>query len=390
MNRFFKPLALAAAAVAMLAGASAAMAAGTPSGTPISNTATVNFAVGGVTQTPVVATSPSFLVDTKVSMTVVPAGGAGSVVNVISGAVKQVIPYQVTNTGNLVNDFLLATANLASGTTFGSPTSYTDNFEASSCGVFVDSNGNSSYDAADTAVYIDELAPDASRRVFVVCDIPASRVNADFSAVNLTATAASGGAANSQGAALAATTGAKALNTVAVVLADVAGSDDLANDGKVSARSGFLVQTAALTVTKAVGAYCDPVTFNSNPKLVPGAYARYTITLANSATASTSATLGEVADTLVTQLGFDANLINASASSCATPTSAAGKGVRVSCTGGTRACATTPIYLDTSTTVTGQNISVDLGTVLPVEAGYTAGQLKPGESVQVIFNAIVQ
>ena len=389
MNRFFKPLALAAAAVAMLAGASAAMAAGTPSGTSISNTATVNFAVGGVTQTPVVATSPSFLVDTKVSMTVVPAGGAGSVVNVISGAVKQVIPYQVTNTGNLVNDFLLATANLASGTTFGSPTSYTDNFEASSCGVFVDSNGNSSYDAADTAVYIDELAPDASRRVFVVCDIPASRVNADFSAVNLTATAASGGAANSQGAALAATTGAKALNTVAVVLADVAGSDDLAN-GKVSARSGFLVQTAALTVTKAVGAYCDPVTFNINPKLVPGAYARYTITLANSATASTSATLGEVADTLVTQLGFDANLINASASSCATPTSAAGKGVRVSCTGGTRACATTPIYLDTSTTVTGQNISVNLGTVLPVEAGYTAGQLKPGESVQVIFNAIVQ
>ena len=258
MNRFFKPLALAAAAVAMLAGASAAMAAGTPSGTLISNTATVNFAVGGVTQTPVVATSPSFLVDTKVSMTVVPAGGAGSVVNVISGAVKQVIPYQVTNTGNLVNDFLLATANLASGTTFGSPTSYTDNFEASSCGVFVDSNGNNSYDAADTAVYIDELAPDASRRVFVVCDIPASRVNADFSAVNLTATAASGGAANSQGAALAATTGAKALNTVAVVLADVAGSDDLANDGKVSARSGFLVQTAALTVTKAVGAYCDP------------------------------------------------------------------------------------------------------------------------------------
>ena len=177
------------------------------SGGTITNTATVNFAVGGVIQTPVVATSPSFLVDTKVSMTVVPAGGAGSVVNVISGAVKQVIPYQVTNTGNLVNDFLLATANLASGTTFGSPTSYTDNFEASSCGVFVDSNGNNSYDAADTAVYIDELAPDASRRVFVVCDIPAARVNADFSAVNLTATAASGGAANTQGAALVATSG---------------------------------------------------------------------------------------------------------------------------------------------------------------------------------------
>lgn len=390
MNRIFKPLATVAAAVAMLAGASSALAAGTPSGTSITNSATVNFAVGGVTQTPVVATSPSFLVDTKVSMTVVPAGGAGSVVNVISGAVKQVIPFQVTNTGNLVNDFLLSTANLASGTAFGSPTSYTDNFDASSCGVFVDSNGNNTYDAADTAIFIDELAPDASKRVFVVCDIPASRVNGDFSAVNLIATAASGGAVNTAGTALAATSGAKTLGTVAVVLADAAGSDDLANDGKVSARSGFLVQTAALTVTKAVAPYCDSVTFNNNPKLVPGAYARYTITLANSATAATSATLGEVADTLVSQLGFDANLINATASSCSTPTSAAGKGVRVSCTGGTRACATTPIYLDTSTSVTGQNISVQLGTVLPAETGYTAGQLKPGESVQVIFNAIVQ
>lgn len=112
-------------------------------------------------------------------------------------------------------------------------TSYTDNFEASSCGVFVDSNGSNSYDAADTAVYIDELAPDVSRRVFVVCDIPASRVNADFSAVNLTATAASGSAAATQGAALVATSGARPWTRSPWSQRAMAGSDDLASDGKV-------------------------------------------------------------------------------------------------------------------------------------------------------------
>lgn len=392
MKRLFKSsLALTAAFAAVLALSGKAHAAGTPSGTAITNTATVNYSVGGVPQTPVAGVSPSFVVDTKVSMTIVPAAGSGSVVNVINGATRQVIAYTLTNTGNLVNDFALSTANLASGTVFGSPTSYTDNFDASACQAFADVNSNGTYEAGvDTATFVDELAADANISVFLVCDIPVGRVDGDLSAVQLTATAAAGGAPGVQGAVLTATVGPKVLGTVAVVLADVAGPDDAVNDGRISARSAYLVQTASLTVSKTVAAYCDPVTFNANPKLVPGAFARYTITLSNAAGAAASATLGNVSDTLVAQLAFDPNLINAQPASCSTPTDGAGRGIRVSCTGGTRACVGTPIFLDTATTVSGQVITVPLGTVLPAEAGYAAGELRPGESVTVIFNAVVQ
>ena len=257
--------------------------------------------------------------------------------------------------------------------------------------MFSDTNNSGNYEPlTDTSSYIDELAADASRRAFLVCDIAVSRVNNDFSAASVTGQAAAGGGAGAQGPVLAATAGAKVLGTVAIVLGDAAGTDDAANDGRISARSGFLVQTASLTVTKAVAAYCDPVNFNANPKLIPGGFARYTITISNAAGAATSATLGNVSDVLSTRLALDPNFINATAASCSTPTNAAGLGIRLTCTGGTRACVTTPIDLSTATYYSGNTINVNLGTVLPAEPGYTAGQLRPGETVRLIFNAVVQ
>jgi hypothetical protein len=60
--------------------------------------------------------------------------------------------------------------------------------------VFVDVNGNGTYDAAtDTATYIDELAPDATKTVFVVADVPASGPASGISGVELTAVVAAGG-----------------------------------------------------------------------------------------------------------------------------------------------------------------------------------------------------
>lgn len=179
------------------------------------------------------------------------------------------------------------------------------------------------------------------------------------------------------------------MGTVATVLGDLAGTDDAIYDGKISARSGYLVQSAALTMNKSIAVWCDPVNGATNPKLYPGSYAQYTIAVSNAASATTSATLTNVTDTLVSQLNFDPNLVQASAG-CATPTSAAGKGIKISCSGGTRACATTPIYVTTTTVVSGQTLTAPLNTLLPVEAGYTAGEIKPGETVNVIFNAIVQ
>lgn len=367
-------------------GSTQAMAAGTASGATISNTANLAYSSGGVSQPTVASTSASFVVDTKVSMTLVAQAAATSVV---PGSTAQVSTYTLTNTGNSTNDFLL-TANgaLASGTTvYGK----TDNFDATTCAAYADTAGTGVYNATtDTQVYVDELAPDTSVKVFEVCTIPSGRANNDFAAVSLTATVAQGGTAGAPGAALVASTGAKSLNTVAIVFGDAAGTDDAANDGKISARGGYLVQTATLTVSKTVAPYCDPVNFSTNPKLVPGSYAQYTINISNAAGSGGAATLGAVTDTLVSQLAFDPNLIKPTTSSCATPEKAAGSGLKIACVGGSRACVTTPIYVTTSTVVTGQNINANLGTLLPAEGSYSAGQLNAGESVNVIFNAVVQ
>lgn len=69
----------------------------TASGTSISNTATLNYNVGGVAQNPVNSTSASFVVDTLVSMTLTPQG---TYTTVIPGATAQVTTFTYANTGN--------------------------------------------------------------------------------------------------------------------------------------------------------------------------------------------------------------------------------------------------------------------------------------------------
>ena len=357
---------------------------GTLSGSTISNTATVGYSVGGVAQTAIPSNSVSFVVDNKINVTVTPQA---TYTTSVPGSTAQVTSFVVTNTGNNPQDFALTANNaLANGTVLYTKT---DNFNPTSCQVFADANGDGVYQSAtDTKTYVDELSPDISRTAFVVCDIPTTVVNNDFSAVSLTAQAATAGVANTLGAISTQSAGAKVLGTVSTVFADAAGTDDLAKDGKISGRSGYLISTATLTVTKSVVSYCDPLNFNTNPKLIPGAYARYTINVSNAA-GTASATLTSVTDTLVAQLAFDPNLIQAQAASCSVPESAAGSGLKISCTGGSRACATTPIYVPTATVVTGQNINANLGTLLPAEGAYSAGELKAGESVNVIFNALI-
>ncbi|HEY6010389.1 MAG TPA: hypothetical protein VIX18_02880, partial [Nitrospirota bacterium] len=59
----------------------------------------------------------------------------------------------------------------------------------------------------------------------------------------------------------------------------------------------------------------------------------------------------------------------------------------------------TPKYYTTTSTAdgidhsggaTGGTITATMTTVLPAEGGYAAGELKPGDSVTITFNAIVQ
>jgi len=393
---------------ALLAGAAllglvsqSALAAGTASGSSITNTATLNYSVGAVPQTLIessptgnttagagAGTATSFTVDNKINMTVAEVGS--SVTTVVPGSTAQVTTFTVTNNGNTVQDFGLAAANVANGQTlFGS----TDNFQATGILVFVESGTTPGYQALeDTAVFIDELAPDASATVYVVADIPVGQVNNDAALVSLTATAQVGGTAATQGANVSATVGGNTAG-VDVVFGDAAGSDDAANNGQHSARDAFKIGSAVISVQKTVTLLCDPFNGATNPKNIPGSTVQYAIIISNAATASSSATLSTIGDALNANTTFEPNLVT-SASACATAENAAGKGFKVQSGGTSTRASTTAVYFTSANDADGVEhnagtVSAALATALPLEAGYAAGQLKPGESVTVTFNVTV-
>ena len=414
-NTLTRPVMAIALALAGLAAGGAAHALGTAAGTAITNLATLNYSVGGAAQTAIgssetgnttgAGTATSFVVDNKINLlvattdttfvSVVP--GLTGVAGANPNSALQVTTFTVTNTGNSTQDYSLLAANLVSGTTLFAGT---DNFDGTSCVARVESSAtpNGYQSGSDTAIFIDELPADGVKTVYVICAIPVARVNNDVAVVSLTATALVGGTAG-QGAALGETTGANTAG-VDIVFADGAGTDDLARNANYSARSAFRVVTATLTVTKSVAAVCDPFNGSTSPKNIPGTFVRYTITIAN--TGAASATLSTVSDTLTSLVTFDANLITGAGAPAATtcsvangsPTSTAGSGFLVPpLVGGTRAGF--PKYFTTTSTVdgidlTGGNVvNVNFGLVLPVEAGYTAGELKATESVSVIFQVLI-
>ncbi len=285
----------------LFAGVQSAVAAGTASGTTISNLATVNYQVGGVSQTPIESsptgnstpgvgngTNTTFVVDTKLDMTV--AWQDGAAVQVTPGGTGYVLTFQVTNDGNATQDFSLSTVARAAGDTLAG---VTDNFDASSVNVYVEDGTTAGYQAAqDTATYIDELAADASATVYVVASIPAGQSDGDGAIYDLVAQVAVGGSTGSQGADITTDDSGSADDpaTVQTVFADSAGtaSGDAVDDGKASDAGVYEVVAAALNVTKTASVISDPVNGLTNPKAIPGARIEYTITVDNSSGSATA------------------------------------------------------------------------------------------------------
>ena len=390
---------------------------GTPSGTTVSNLATVNYSVGGVAQTAIGSTvagntrgagvATTFLVDSKVNLTV--AEGNATFTSVVPGQTGAATTFTVTNTSNTTLDFSLAAANVASGQVLFAGT---DNFDATACATFLDTNANGVYDSGTdlAAAFIDELISGNSATVFVVCNIPGTQVNNDNAIVSLVATAQGTftGANNTYvatpaalGAAITQTAGANTAN-VDQVFADIAGSDDAARDAKHSARDEFRVVSATISVTKTATPLCDPFNNTTNPKEIPGGVVRWTITIAN--TGGASASLTTIADTLNANTAFDPDLIATTSVVCefaaggaGTPENAVGRGFRVQNTvarpmlgspGGT----TLSSYFTTAADADGFDavaaaLTMNLGTALPAGGAYTAGELKAGETLTIYFNA---
>ncbi len=303
MTNNIKLLATSSCLALAILGASPALAAGTTAGSTITNTVTVNFQVGGVAQTASTG-SNAITVDRKVAIRVQETGTTTT--SVVPGQTTAVTTFTVTNDTNATIDIGLTAAQLAGGTAAHGGT---DNFDVTGLGVFVDTNANGTYDAGtDTAVtYLDEVAADGVRTIFVVGGVAATRVNGDVAGVNLQGQAREGGAAATQGTVITATAGA---NTAGVdtVLFDSAGvvAGDIANDGKASDDDDFTVSAAILSVFKQSRIVSDPVNGTSNPKMIPGATIEYCIVVANGS-GGAAATSVNISDPLPAQTTYDSS-----------------------------------------------------------------------------------
>lgn len=274
-------------------------AAGTVAGSTITNTATVTFQVGSITQNATTA-SDTLTVDRRVNLTVAEVGTTTT--SVTPGQTSAVTAFTVTNTSNATLDFALTAVQQVGGTAAHGGT---DTFDATNVRIYVDTNTNGVFDATnDTLVtYLDEVAADASRTVFVVSDIPLGLANAAVAGVTLTATGREGGAAASQGAALTQTAGA---NTAGMdtVFGDGAGATDASRDAAFSARDDYTVFTATLSVLKSSSIISDPLNGTTNPKMIPGATIQYCIAVSNAAGGADAASIA-VTDPLPSQVTYD-------------------------------------------------------------------------------------
>lgn len=363
----------------------------TTSGTVVSNQATLNYDVSGIAQTAITSAAATFTVDKKVDLTV--AELSGGVTSVSPGQAGAVTSFTVTNTGNDPQDIMLAGAEVAAGQTLFAAS---DNFDTGGLSVFVDANANNTYEAGtDTATHIDALAAGASKTVFIVASIPLARINGDDALVSLTATARIDDAvAGNLGGALTETAGANTAG-VDIVFADAAGSDDGARNASHSARDAYTVASAIISVTKSATLLCDPVNGITNPKNIPGAIVRWTVTVSNDAAATAAATLATVTDALDANTTHDVGLrAPADAATCIAGAGTSGFKI-VSSVGGRALGGTAGVMTNAAdadgATIAGQNVTIDFSTALPVSGGtgHAAGELKAGESATVTYNVIV-
>ena len=418
-----KAIGFMAAALVLGLSSISAWAAGTASGVSITNQANLNYTVGGVPQTAILSDDPTvagqqataFVVDNKINLTV--ARVDATRVNAVNGQVAATplpnppayLTFTVTNNGNTTQDFRLTVNNPAAGATdpFGAPVTA---FATSNCRTFVESGGGATtlQIGTDTEVaYIDNLAADASRQVYLVCDTPFAATNGQTGVAGLTAEAVD--AAGSSGTPSASYTVAQltAANTqagVELVAADVAGSEgDVARDAKHSARDTYVIATAVLSVNKTITTICDPFNSTTSPKNIPGGVVRWTIAIAN--TGGASASLTTIADTLNSNTTFDPDLITGAggaagcefaAAGAGTPENANARGFKITnsvarpmlgAPGGTVTSSffTTAADADGLDAV-GAAVNAVLNTALPAGGAYSAGELKAGETLTIYFN----
>ena len=318
--RHVKHASLALIALSSVGFMQGAYANGTASGTTISNQATVDYSVGGVSQAQITSAAASFVVDTKIDFNV--AEVSLNATQTHPGQTNVVATFSVTNTGNSTQGYLLTAVNEVNTTLF----THQDNIQVNNIRTFVDSNGNGTYDAGtDTATNINSLANGAagvSVTVFVVADVPAGAANNSYANVRLTAQATPVGSTT------------PILQTAG---ADTAGVDvvyaDAGRDNSESAADQYAV-SVALTISKTVALISDPFNSTTNPKAIPGAVMEYTIVVTNSSTVQ-DATGVSVTDNIPANTTFQPGSIQLNGAGLPDSNFTAGPPARVTVNAGT-------------------------------------------------------
>jgi uncharacterized repeat protein (TIGR01451 family) len=190
-------------------------AVGTTAGIDISNTATVDYVIGGSSGS-LNSNTITFRVDETIDVNVTWQDAAN--IGVGTPDTNQVLTYLLTNTGNGNDSYTLSVQNNPPGI---------DQFDPVLVNIYLDSNGNGNYNPGVDTQYVagtndPALAADASLAIFVLNNIPASLNGGYLRNSQLTAT--SNTISGTPGASFA---NAGDNNTTAVVGASGGSSNDI-------------------------------------------------------------------------------------------------------------------------------------------------------------------
>ena len=261
-----------------------AMAVGTRAGTDISNTANVDYQVGGVVQA-TLSDTVNFVVDRRVDFTLVPVSTPDlELVN--PGEQDAWVDFTLTNTSNSNLDFALALAQMSGSSVDGQGN---DNADMDNIEWAVVTAGDPT-PTQGGAQFVDDLEADASVRIRVWGDAALTLLDGEIAGLELTATARLGGSAGLGG-----------------VLAYGVANDDTtvqnvdpdAADGVRVSNDGFEVESAQISVAKIYNVVGNDL---GSGLPIPGATVEYTITITNAGTAV--ATNVVITDTLDDDLTF--------------------------------------------------------------------------------------
>ena len=299
MKTATKPISLVtrlATLIAVLLFSQHAMAVGTPAGTPITNTASVDYTVGGIGQTAVVSAPTSFLVDNRVDFTLVESGLIGPT-TVTPGQLDAVTMFTLENTGNQTQDYRLIPTNLG-----------TVNANMSNLRAYWDADNNGIWDPVlELQDFVDELAANGIVNVFIVADaadVPAM-LDTEIADVNLEASTHISVPAD----------GILGGVTLATVGGDTAAEDTVLAVGGVNgvgnnnAQDSYLAEVVTLVITKIDTLISDEFNVGAAAYAIPGAIVEYLITV-NNPSLTSDATGVSISD-LLTNVTFNPDTFGA-------------------------------------------------------------------------------